>query len=315
TNFLDNISNMSTIAFDKTGTITSGNFSVTDIDIKNQYYTRDEVLKLCYFGEKNSSHPIAKAIVNFATPHIAEYNDDPVQPENYHEQAGTGVSYVLDGELIMVGKSKTASDNAKTSVSLFVNEEEIAVVYLADTIKENTESAIAYLKSKGIKTEMLTGDNDAVAKGVASEIGIESYRASMLPEDKFTEIENIISQKQKKTDTVVFVGDGINDAPVLGRADIGIAMGLSGSAATVDTADVVLMNDDLSQLVTLHKLSKRTRRIVSENIIATLVIKLTFVILGLCSVTGLAWAVFADVGLTCCTVFNSLRALKYNPKK
>lgn len=315
TNYLDNISNLKVVAFDKTGTITSGNFSVKDIEIKNDAYSEDEITKLCYFAEKNSTHPIARAIVAYASPHVEDWNKDPVQPENVHEVAGSGISYVLDGELVSVGKCKGDSDSHYTAVALSVNGEEIALIYLSDTVKDGAAEAISYLKSKGVRTEMLTGDNLTVASAVADEVGVDAVKASLLPNDKFEEMEKLIGEKAKRTDMIAFAGDGINDAPVLGRADIGIAMGLSGSAATVDTADVVLMNDDLRQLVTLHKLSKRTRLIVAENVYATLTVKLLFVILGLCGVTGLAWAVFADVGLTICTILNSLRVLRYSPKK
>ena len=156
---------------------------------------------------------------------------------------------------------------------------------------------------------MFTGDNSAVAQSVAREVGIDNVYAEMLPEDKFSRLEEVLS-KNKSNGVCAFVGDGINDAPVLTRADVGIAMGLSGSKATIDTADVVLMNDDLGKLPTLHKLSKFTKLIVKENLVFAIGVKLLFMILGTIGITGMAWAVVADVGLTLLTIFNSIRVLK-----
>lgn len=312
TNFLDNAVNIKVLALDKTGTITTGNFAVKSVDVLDASYCEDEIMTFAYFAERTSTHPIARAIVQYVGERAEQINLEPVQPENVKETAGKGVSYVLDGDLITVGKGD--GESAYTAVAVKINGVKIAEIYLGDTVKNGVAEALGYLKSNGVKTEMLTGDNLTVAKAVADEVGVDGFKASLMPEDKFNEMERLIAEKKKPTDMVAYAGDGINDAPVLSRADIGIAMGLSGSAATVDTADIVLMNDDLSQLTDLHKLSKKTRIIVGENVYATLAVKLTFVILGLCSVTGLAWAVFADVGLTICTVLNSLRVLNYNPK-
>ncbi len=311
TNFLDNVSNISTIAFDKTGTLTTGNFEVTDIDLIDGKV--EDALEYVYFAERNSSHPIAKAIVGYVSPMVDGWLNNPIEISDVREIAGKGVEYIADGKLIEVGKSDEYSDG--TSVAIKADGKTLAILHLEDKIKDGARTALSYLKDNGIRTEMLTGDNDSTAKKVADEVGVDEYKASLLPEDKFNEMEKLIEGKTKKSEIVAYVGDGINDAPVLNRADIGIAMGLGGSSATVDTADVVLMNDDPESLVTLMKISRKTKTIVAENVFATFAIKIVFVVLGLCGITGLAWAVFADVGLSCCAVLNTLRVLNYKPDK
>ena len=194
---------------------------------------------------------------------------------------------------------------------MIVNGSKRATFILRDEIKNGTAEAIAALQSEGVKTVMLTGDNAGVAEQTAERLGISEWHAELMPDDKFRIMEELISSKPKKHSAVAYVGDGINDAPVLSRADIGIAMGIGGSSATVEGADVVLMNDNLTGLTEARKLSSFTKRIVAENIILTLAVKFLFVGLGLAGVTGLAWAVFSDVGLAVCTILNSLRVLRF----
>lgn len=311
TNFLDGISQIRTLAVDKTGTLTDGNFSVTQIKSLDGG-DAEEALRLAYLAECNSTHPIARAIVKAAGEKADVWAKDRVRIREIHETAGKGMSYTDElGRLIEVGKGDTEGGSAETVVTVSVDKKPLAHICLKDEIKNGTAQAVTYFREHGVDTVMFTGDNNAVAKQVADELGITRYTAEMMPQDKFAEMEKLLALKQKKHDVVAYVGDGINDAPVLSRADVGVAMGLAGSAATVDSADVVLMNDNLGQLADAHRLSAFTKRIVAENIIATLAIKLLFVTLGLAGITGLAWAVFSDVGLAICTVLNSLRVLRY----
>lgn len=316
TNYLDGISQMRALAVDKTGTLTDGNFSVTKIECADG--DEDAALRLAYLAECNSTHPIARAIVKAAGEKAELWAKDRDRIREIHEIAGRGMSYTDErGRFVEVGKGEAKEGSAQTVVTVRADGKAVADIYLKDEIKNGTAEAVAYFREHGIDTVMFTGDNAAVAAQVADELGISRYKAEMMPQDKFAEMEALLAAKRKKHDVVAYVGDGINDAPVLSRADVGVAMGLAGSAATVDSADVVLMNDNLGQLVEAHKLSSFTKRIVAENIIATLAIKLLFVSLGLAGITGLAWAVFSDVGLAICTVLNSLRVLRHGgtPKR
>lgn len=310
TNYLDCIGAVKTIAFDKTGTLTTGNFDVVKVDLKQGDI--DNALRYAYFAERNSSHPIAKAIVNYVSPMVDGWLENPLKISDVREIAGKGVEYTAGGKLIEVGKW---DDVGGTYVAVSQDGEILAVLHLEDKIKDGAIDAISYLKQKGVRTEMLTGDNVKSAEKVATAIGVDEFKAGLLPKDKFDEMEKLIGNKGKKSDVVAYVGDGINDAPVLNRADIGIAMGLGGSSATVNTADIVFMNDDPKSLVTLMKISKRTKITVAENVFATFAVKIVFVVLGLVGVTGLAWAVFADVGLSCLAVLNALRVLNFNPNR
>jgi len=284
---------------------------VNEIQSLDDKMSKEEILRIAAIGERNSTHPIAKAIVG-------RYNDDKLKglisdadgnktPLNVAEIAGRGLSFNLDGKEIFVGRGTSESNH--TAVEVKIDNKTVGKILLSDQIKIGAKDTIEYLHRKDIATYMFTGDNSAVAQSVAREVGIDNVYAEMLPEDKFSRLEEVLS-KNKSNGVCAFVGDGINDAPVLTRADVGIAMGLSGSKATIDTADVVLMNDDLGKLPTLHKLSKFTKLIVKENLVFAIGVKLLFMILGTIGITGMAWAVVADVGLTLLTIFNSIRVLK-----
>lgn len=310
-NYLDAVASLQAVVFDKTGTITTGEFTVNDIEVIGADYNKAAILRIAAVGEVNSTHPIAKAIV-------ARYNDDLSQgiysgddklkaPQNVNEVAGRGLSYKLDGKEVFVGRGTSESNH--TAVEVLIDGTTIGKILLSDQIKSGAKDTVKYLHDRGIATYMFTGDNSAVAKSVASEIGIDNVYAEMLPDDKYSKLEEVLTMN-KGNGVCAFVGDGINDAPVLTRADVGIAMGLSGSKATIDTADVVLMNDDIGKLPVLHKLSRFTKLIVKQNLIFSIAIKLLFMILGTIGITGMAWAVVADTGLTLCTIFNSIRVLK-----
>lgn len=312
TNYLDGISAIRTIAVDKTGTLTDGNFTLKKIEVLEGNLTENDVLRYAYYAESNSTHPIARAVVKAAGENADKWaKDTAVSVTDVHETAGVGMRCTVDGHVVEVGRAARGGKDSGTCVDVTVDGKTVATLTLVDAIKNGTKDALDYFRAHSVDTVMFTGDNAETASSVASELGITEYHAQMMPQDKFAAIEKLINAKNKKSDIVAYVGDGINDAPVLSRADLGIAMGLSGSAATVDSADIVLMNDNLAQLTEAHKLSSFTKKVVAENIIATLGVKLLFVSLGLAGITGLAWAVFSDVGLAICTVLNSLRVLRY----
>ncbi len=310
TNYLDNLSSVGILAVDKTGTLTDGNFSVAEIRTENGT-DREEALRFAWLCERNSNHPIARAIVKAAGEKAEAWAASRSETVEVHEIAGSGITCVANGDEISLTRGESDEITASTAVDLIVNGSKRATFILRDEIKNGTAEAIAALQSEGVKTVMLTGDNAGVAEQTAERLGISEWHAELMPDDKFRIMEELISSKPKKHSAVAYVGDGINDAPVLSRADIGIAMGIGGSSATVEGADVVLMNDNLTGLTEARKLSSFTKRIVAENIILTLAVKFLFVGLGLAGVTGLAWAVFSDVGLAVCTILNSLRVLRF----
>lgn len=302
-NYLDALAKLNVVAFDKTGTLTTGEFEVVKIESFSSNHTEDDIIYLASLGEQNSIHPLGVSIVNSCTKKLKKVKD-------VKEIAGEGISYSYDGNNYFVGRR---SENLKgTIVELFENDEKIGQITLKDKIKKTSSTACSALKELGIKTIMLSGDNKQVVQNVASEIGIDEAHAQLLPQDKFKYIEN---QKQNKNTKLGYVGDGINDAPSLMLADVGISMGISGSSASIEASDVVLATDNPEKVVAAVKISKYTRKIVWQNIILSAIIKITFLALGTAGVTGMLAAVIADVGVTVVAILNSLRALKYNPKK
>lgn len=304
-NYLELLSEMDTIIFDKTGTITKGIFKVNKVEGSK------DTLTLAAYGECNSNHPIAMSIVS-------EYGEDIDQSKlsNYEEVAGHGISALYESKKLLVGNAKLLKEHKIT----FEETQDLgSIVYVAydgvyqgyivisDEIKETSKTAMSQLKSLGIKnTVMLTGDKKGIAESVATSVGIDSVHAELLPQDKVSILEKYLDESDNK---VGFVGDGINDAPVLMRADIGIAMGGIGSDAAIEASDVVLMNDDLSSISSAIKIARKTKKILYQNIIFSLVVK--FAVLGLTAV-GLAnmWmGVFADVGVTLIAIINAMRAL------
>ena len=301
--YLDAVASLNIIAFDKTGTITTGEFSVEKIDILDKNKTEEEVIFLASLGEQNSIHPLAKAILKL--------NKKPLEKvKNVKEKAGAGVSYEYDGKNYFIGRKNV--DQKSTSVELFEDDKLLAVFYLKDTIKPTSKNALQALKALNIKTCMLSGDNEESAKQVASEVMIDDVKFKLLPQDKFNYIENI---KNTTAHKIGYVGDGINDAPSLTLADVGISMGINGSPASIEASDIVLVDDNLEKVVSAIKISKYTRKIVWQNIILAAVVKIVFLTLGAVGITGMLSAVFADVGVTLLAILNSMRALKYNPDK
>ena len=311
--FFDVINDMKIIMLDKTGTITKGVFEVADVDTAEDM-NRETFLEYAALGEAQSNHPIAKSIT-------AYYNNKPDlnRITNYEEISGNGIRAEIDGKKILLGNSKlmkshdiefTEKQDYGTVVYMSIDGKYAGNLLIKDMIKEDSKDAVKKLHDAGIeKLVMLTGDNEIVAENVAKTVGIDSYYANLLPEGK---VEKLEEEMRKAGDgkKLAFVGDGINDAPVLARADVGIAMGGLGSDAAIETADVVLIDDKISKISDLIKISKKTRRILIENIIFILLIKGIFIVLGIFGLANMWEAVFADVGTALLAVFNAMRILK-----
>ncbi|MBE5758039.1 MAG: cadmium-translocating P-type ATPase [Clostridiales bacterium] len=298
-NYLDYCSKLDTIVFDKTGTLTTGNFKVVKVECEDE----KKFFEIVVAGEQNSIHPIAKAICEYAG------KQKKIKIKNYHETSGSGIEFEFEDDKYFIGRG--SSKESSTVVTVLKNGKHLGTIYLRDEIKENTVQVIKDIKDLKIKTIMLTGDNNYVAKCVANEIGIDEYNSKLLPQDKFKILDNL----KKDGKRISFVGDGINDAPALTMSDVGISMGIMGSPATIECSDVVIADDNLSKIPSLIKISKRTKRIVFQNIIFAGVTKLTFLVLGALGITGMLLAVFADVGVTLLAILNSLRVLLYKDKK
>lgn len=307
-NYIERLNKVNGIFFDKTGTLTTGEFSVAGVYPEEK---RDEILKYAAVCESRSTHPIAVGIVK-------AYNGEIPDGYDITEIAGKGVKAVKGGESVLVGNAELlkseniefeVGDNDKTTVYVAVDGKFKGYIEVADTVKKDAKSTIDELKKQGVKVEMLTGDNDRAAKRVADELGIDEYHAKLLPQDKLRIVEDKIASKGKK-DVYAFVGDGINDAPVLMRADVGISMGGVGSDSAIEASDVVLMHDNLGDIVKAKKIAKKTMRIVVENIVFALGVKAAVLILSALGITGMWLAVFADVGVAVLAILNSMRALR-----
>ena len=312
-NYLELLNNLDTVVFDKTGTLTKGVFKVKEV-FAEEDYDREEVLKTAAYAEVMSNHPIAKSIINAYGKTI-----DSTQINNFREVTGRGLVAEINKKQIVVGSEKLLDEygitykqcsSIGTKVYVAVNNNYLGCIVIADEIKEDSTATIANLKKLGIrKTIMLTGDSEEIANAVSTEIGIDEYYAQLLPNNKVEKFEQLFSQSQSDK-KLAFVGDGVNDAPVLARADVGIAMGGLGSDAAIEASDVVLMTDEPSKLVDAIKVAKRTKRIVTQNIVFALGIKFLFLVLGAFGIAGMWEAVFGDVGVMILAVLNSMRMLK-----
>ena len=311
-NYLEALKESEIIVFDKTGTLTKGVFKVTSINAKN--ISKDELLEITALGEANSNHPIA---VSIAEAYGRKINKNEI--ESYKEVAGHGVEAIIRGKNVLLGNSKLMIKNnifydkvntIGTIVHIAINSEYKGNIIISDEIKENVKEAIVELKNAGIKkTVMLTGDSKEVAEKVANDIGIDEVYSELLPSDKVNKLEEVLSKKVGNG-KVLFVGDGINDAPVLARADIGIAMGGVGSDAAIEAADVVLMKDKIESISDAIRISRKTNKILWQNIIFSLFIKVVVMILVVAGLTNMWAAVFADVGVTLLAVLNSMRIIR-----
>ena len=297
-NYLDATANLKTIAFDKTGTLTTGEFKITQISSFDKEKTQEDILYLCALGEKNSLHPLAIAIVKNCNKKLKDV-------KNVKEVTGEGVYFEYNNNNYFVGRK--TKDLLDTTVELFENNKKIGEIKFEDTIKDTSISACKTLNKMGIKTIMLSGDNDIIVHKVAEKIGLDESFSNMLPQDKFEWIE----KNKSKSNTIGYVGDGLNDAPSLTLADVGFSMGLKGNSASIEASDIVLANDNPEKIVESIKISRFTKKIVWEDIILSAGIKLIFLTLGALGITGMLSAVIADVGVTLVAILNSLRCLRF----
>lgn len=307
-NYLEAMSKVKYVVMDKTGTLTEGVFSVEKV-VSHEGFDEKQILELAAMAESYSSHPISQSLVSAYGKEIDESKITDVK-----EIAGKGVEAMVMGQKVQVGNTKligcTKADNVGgTVVYVSIEEKYAGYITLADRVKSDSKDAIQALNKAGIKTIMLTGDNKEVGQKVADDLGIAEVHAGLLPTDKVAIVESILDKKSDK-EKLVFVGDGINDAPVLARADIGIAMGGLGSDAAIEAADMVIMNDQPSKIADIMKISKKTMRIVYQNIVFALGIKIAVLILSALGIVGLWAAVFADVGVSMLAILNALRCLK-----
>ena len=305
--YLDGLKDIGNIVFDKTGTITTGNLEIESINSYKDNITKEEILKYFALGESFSNHPIAKSI-------LKEVKDIPDldKVKNYTEEKGKGIAFEYEENSVKIGNSEFVEkidDNIDGSVLyLKLQNEIIGDIILKDKIKPEAKTAISKLKQMNIITRMFTGDRKQVAMDVAKKVGIDEVNYKMLPEDKYNKLEEILNNSNNKK--VAFVGDGINDSPVLARADIGISMGGIGSSSAIEASDIVIMTDELTKIVEGIKISKKTNKIIIQNLIFSLAIKVITLILAWMGYADMWQAVFADVGVTLITIFNTIRILK-----
>ncbi|KXS48280.1 Cd2+/Zn2+-exporting ATPase [Halanaerobium congolense] len=309
-NYLEALNNVTEIVFDKTGTLTKGEFSVSKVESYNGF-KKNEILAKAAYAESHSTHPIAKSILE-----AYEQDIETDKIDDYQEISGHGIRAVIDDQEVLAGNIKLMNkenidcqeaDEDGTIVYLAIDKKYAGYITITDEIKADTAEAIKGLKKLGIRNlTMLTGDRKAVAESVAARLGLDNYYAELLPDQKVEKVEELLTNKDEK-DKLIFVGDGINDAPVLARSDIGVAMGGLGSDAAIEAADVVLMTDEPSKLITAIETARKTKRIVWQNIIVSLAVKGFFVVLGALGMATIWEAVFADVGVALLAVLNAMR--------
>ena len=322
-NFLEAAALIDTVVFDKTGTITKGEFKVSEIIPSGQSsFSEDELLTMAAAGEAFSNHPIARSIVSCYMDKNGGNAPDTslIEESQTREIAGNGISTIYNGKELLLGNNKLI--DVPASIGL-VDESAGTVIYasydgvyagaivIADTIKDGVKEAIRGLYDLGVKRAvMLTGDNEEIARHVSDQVGINDIKAELLPADKVSAVEKMLGEEDNNK-RLAFVGDGINDAPVLMRADVGIAMGSLGSDAAIEAADIVIMDDDLRKISSVIRIARGTVRIVKENIVFALAVKLIILVLGALGLTTMWLAVFGDVGVAVIAILNSMRALNY----
>ena len=312
-NYLEALAQMDTMVFDKTGTLTKGEFKVTEI-LPAEGFTKETLLNLAALGEGYSTHPIAAS--------IREAYGQPLDMNRVNdakEVAGHGIQVQIDGQEVFIGNEKlmraqnitpAACESIGTVIYVACEGKYAGAIVISDTIKDGAKEAIRGMKAVGVKKcVMLTGDRKEAAELVAKELDIDEVHAELLPQDKVSQVEALLSKETEK-ERLAFVGDGINDAPVLSRADIGIAMGSMGSDAAIEAADVVLMDDDIRKIASVVRISRKTLAIVHQNIVFALAVKALVLILGALGMANMWEAVFADVGVSVIAILNSMRALK-----
>ena len=332
TNYLEVLNNLESVVMDKTGTLTKGIFKVTEVNTENNIkindfqnnkteLTKPLLLKYAAHIEKFSNHPIAQSIVAEYENSVSKVDENVVK--DFEEISGFGIKVNINNHQFLAGNSKLMDlenitfdkkENLGTAIYLAADGKYIGNILISDEVKEDSARAIKGMKENGVKEiVMLTGDNEAIGKNIAEKLGIDKVFTELLPNEKVEKLEEIYKTKSEKG-KVAFVGDGINDAPVLARADLGIAMGGAGSDAAIEAADVVIMNDEPSKIVTVIKIAKKTKEIVWQNITIAFAIKIVVMALGLFGDATMWEAVFADVGVALLAVLNATRVLRYNPE-
>ena len=311
-NYLEALSKVDTVVFDKTGTLTKGVFNVQKVVVLDENLNENDFISLVAMAESGSNHPISKSIQKYYRKDI-----DKNFIQEIKEISGKGIEAIIQNKKILVGNEKLINipadlviDDIGTILYVEVENKFVGYIIISDEIKKDSKQAIKELKEVGIKRNiMLTGDVEKVGKKVGEDLGLDEIYTNLLPQDKVTKFEEIIENK-KSNGNIIFVGDGINDAPVLARADVGIAMGAMGSDAAIEAADVVIMTDEPSKIVTAIKSSKKTMKIAMQNITIAFGIKVIALVLSAVGIADMWMAVFADVGVTILAVLNSFRALK-----
>ena len=307
--YLDGLKDIRHIVFDKTGTITVGNLEVEEINSTNEKYNKEQVLNYFALGESFSNHPIAKSILKKVDGEL-----DLAGVTNFEEVMGKGICYEYENSKIKIGNARfvelnETNDITATVLYLKLNDEVIGNVVLKDKIKEDAAQVIKELSKMNIKTSMFTGDKKEVAYQIGKEAGIEHIEYEMLPTDKYNRIEELMAAV-KDNSKISFVGDGINDSPVLARADIGISMGGIGSSSAIESSDIVIMTDELKKISQGIGVSRKTNRIIKQNLVFAIGTKLAILILSILGIANMWEAVFADVGVTVIAILNTLRILR-----
>lgn len=316
-NYLEALAKVKTFVFDKTGTLTKGTFEVTDIQPQLEGISKNELLRIACAAERASSHPIAMSLKKKADAELVRLDE----AESISEIAGRGVCASIDGQSVLVGNARLMSENgiecaknkaAGTTVHVAADGKYLGYIVISDEIKSEAHDAIAALKREGIEhVVMLTGDADSIGRSVADELGMDECCAEQLPSDKVERVNELL-EKSDGNDKLAFVGDGINDAPVLARADIGIAMGALGSDAAIEAADIVIMNDNLLSLSKAMRIARKATRIAKENTVFAIAVKAAVLVLSASGVASMWMAVFADVGVAVIAILNAMRTLRTN---
>lgn len=301
-NYLDILSSVNKMVFDKTGTLTNGAFKVTSFTMLDNHYKEDEILKLYVLGESMSNHPIAKSIINYANIKSNE------KVKDYKEIDGKGISYTYKNKKIKIGNNKMfdIKDDGNLNIYLSIDNSVVSSITISDGLKENVVDVINELKTNDVEPYMFTGDSKENAKIASKALGIDNTYYNLLPDEKYNKLEKLLNDK----DIVAFVGDGINDAPSLKRADIGISMGAIGSSSAIEASDIVIMDDDISKLTKAIKISRKVKRIIKENLIFSISVKIIVLLLSAFGIASMWQAVFSDVGVTIISILNTIRIMK-----
>lgn len=301
-NYLDLLSRVNKIVFDKTGTLTSGAFKVTSFNLLDSSYSEDYILKIYALGENLSNHPIAKSIMNYVNIDVNE------KVKNHKEIEGLGVSYTYDDKKIKIGNNKMfdIKDDGSLNIYLSIDDKIVSSLTINDGIKEGVENTLSELSKKGIETYMFTGDSKENALSISEKLNIDKVYYELLPTEKYEKLEELLNDK----DIVAFIGDGINDAPSLKRADIGISMGSIGSSSAIEASDIVIMDDDISKINKAISISNKVKRIIKENLVFSIGVKILILVLSVIGIANMWQVVFADVGVTIISILNTLRIMK-----